>query len=550
MALRLESKKICFSKRIGISKFRHFPRATFYGDALGQDQPRTKAIFSIKWIDARRDFLASVVVFLVALPLCMGIAIASGVPPVSGIITGIVGGLVVGLLAGCPLQVSGPAAGLTVIVFEFIQRFGIAKLGIVVLLAGGIQILAGVLQLGQWFRAVSPAVIQGMLAGIGVLILASQFHVMVGDTPKSSGLENILTIPEAIWKGLVPQEDGDNSHWVAARIGVLTIVAIVIWQFLIPKKFQFIPAPLVGVLIASGEAYIQNLSIDYIEFQDSIFNSIHFLKIEDFSYLLDTSILAVAVAMAFIASAETLLCATAVDQMHSGPRTRYNREMLAQGVGNLLCGLLGALPMTGVIVRSKANIQSGGRTRASAIFHGVWLLLFVGLFPGLLELIPIASLAALLVYTGYTLINVQAVRTLSHYGRGEVVVYVVTLSVIVSTNLLVGVLSGLGVALAKLLYTTQALKVSVDKGTDTNLISIKFSGTATFVSLPKLANVLDEIPMHKEVHLNFDDLRFIDHACLNLLSSWKKFHERQHGKVSVDWDQLESKLLERQTSST
>ena len=205
--------------------------------------------------------------------------------------------------------------------------------------------------------------------------------------------------------------------------------------------------------------------------------------------------------------------------------------------------------MTGVIVRSKANIQSGGRTRASAIFHGVWLLLFVGLFPGILELIPIASLAALLVYTGYTLINVQAVRTLSHYGRGEVVVYVVTLSVIVSTNLLVGVLSGLGVALAKLLYTTQALKVSVDKGTDTNLISIKFSGTATFVSLPKLANVLDEIPMHKEVHLNFDDLRFIDHACLNLLSSWKKFHERQHGKVSVDWDQLESKLLERQTNS-
>ncbi len=507
-----------------------------------------KDMFTMQWVDVRQDFFASVVVFLVALPLCMGIAIASGAPPVSGIITGIVGGLVVGFLAGCPLQVSGPAAGLTVLVFDFIQRFGIAKLGIVVLLAGVIQIVAGILQLGQWFRAVSPAVIQGMLAGIGVIILASQFHVMVGDTPKESTVENILSIPEAIWKGLVPKEGGANPH-LAARIGILTIGSMVLWQFL-PKKFQFIPAPLVGVLVASGEAYIQNLSIDYIEFQDSIVNSIRFLKIEDFSSLLDMSMLAVAVAIAFIASAETLLCATAVDQMHSGPRTRYNREMFAQGVGNLLCGFLGGLPMTGVIVRSKTNIQSGGRTRLSAVFHGIWLLLLVGLFPELLELIPIASLAALLVYIGYTLINVQAIRTLSQYGRGEILVYGVTVLMIVLTNLLVGVLAGLGVALAKLLYTTQTLKVSVEKSTDTKPLSITISGTATFVSLPKLANALDKIPMNKEVHLNIDDLRYIDHACLNLLNSWKKFHETQNGKVSVDWKNLESKLIEHQTTPT
>lgn len=510
-------------------------------------EPQLKNIFTMNWGDVRRDFVASIVVFLVALPLCMGIAIASGAPPVSGIITGIVGGLIVGFLAGCPLQVSGPAAGLTVIVFDFIQRFGIAKLGIIVLLAGGIQILAGFLQLGQWFRAVSPAVIQGMLAGIGVLILASQFHVMVGDTPKGSALENLLTIPAAIWKGLVPQDGGDNSHWVAARIGVLTIVVLVLWQFLVPKRFQFLPAPLVGVLFASGEAYIQNLSIEYIEFRESIFSSINFLRVGDFSFLLDPSILAVAVAMAFIASAETLLCATAVDQMHSGPRTRYNREMLAQGTGNLICGFLGALPMTGVIVRSKANIQSGGRTRASAVLHGVWLLLFVGLFPHILELIPIASVAALLVYTGYTLINVQAVRTLSQYGKGEVFVYGVTLLMIVLTNLLIGVLTGLGVALAKLLYSTQALEVSVNGGTDSKPVSIKLSGTATFVSLPKLANAMEEIPVGKEVHLNFDDLRYIDHACLNLLSSWKKFHS-QNGKVSGDWEKIESKLIEHRTT--
>ncbi|MDX1411658.1 MAG: SulP family inorganic anion transporter, partial [Nitrospirales bacterium] len=331
-----------------------------------------KAIFPVNWGDVGRDFLASIVVFLVALPLCMGIAIASGAPPVSGIITGIVGGLIVGFLAGCPLQVSGPAAGLSVLVFDLIQRFGIAKLGIIVLLAGGIQVLASLLQIGQWFRAVSPAVIQGMLAGIGVLILASQFHVMVGDAPKESGLQNILTIPEAIWKGLVPQEGNADPHWVAARIGMLTIVVIIFWKFLVPQKFQLIPAPLIGVLVASGEAYMQSLPIEYVEFRGSIASSIHFLRMEDFAFLLDPSILSLAIAMAFIASAETLLCATAVDQMHTGPRTRYNREMLAQGTGNLLCGFLGALPMTGVIVRSTANIKSGAQSRASAVFHGVW----------------------------------------------------------------------------------------------------------------------------------------------------------------------------------
>lgn len=495
------------------------------------------------WNDVQRDFLASVVVFLVALPLCMGIAIASGAPPVKGIITGIVGGLVVGLLAGCPLQISGPAAGLTVLVFDMIQRFGTDKLGIVVLVAGAIQILAGFLQLGQWFRAVSPAVIQGMLAGIGVLILASQFHIMIGDMPKENGLENILTIPEAMRKGLIPQEGDDSSHWESARIGILTIAVIILWQFLVPKKFQFIPAPLVGVLVASGVAYVQNLSIDYIEFRGSLSSSIHFLKMEDFAFLLDPSILSMAIAIAFIASAETLLCATAVDQMHSGPRTRYNREMSAQGIGNLLCGFLGALPMTGVIVRSKANIQSGGRTRVSAILHGGWLLFFAGLFPEILELVPIASLAALLVYTGYTLINVQAIRTLSMFGRGEVVVYAVTLVTIVTTNLLIGVLAGFGVALAKLIYSTNTLKVCVDQGTDNKPIFIKFSGAATFVSLPQIANILDDIPLKKDVHLDFDDLRYIDHACINLLVSWKRFHETQNGTVTFDWKKLEDKLL-------
>lgn len=338
----------------------------------------------------RHDFLASVVVFLVALPLCMGIAIASGAPPAAGLITGIVGGLIVGSIAGSPLQVSGPAAGLAVIVYELIQRHGMAAFGVVLLLAGTIQVLAGVLRLGQWFRAVSPAVIHGMLAGIGVLIFASQFHVMVDDAPRGSGLTNIAALPEAVWKGVMPV-DGSNHHRAAA-IGLITIGVIVAWKMLAPKKLQVLPATLLAVAIGTVATAMLGWTIKLVNVPDSIMSSITLPTVEALKGLTDLHLLGAAVGVAFVASAETLLCATAVDKMHNGPRTQYDRELAAQGVGNMICGALGALPMTGVIVRSAANVEAGAKTRTSAILHGAWLLLFVALLPMVLRMIPTASL--------------------------------------------------------------------------------------------------------------------------------------------------------------
>ena len=192
----------------------------------------------------RNDALASVVVFLVALPLCMGIAIASGVPPAAGLVTGIVGGLIVGFFSGAPLQVSGPAAGLSVIVWQLVQTHGVGALGWIVLVAGAVQLVAGLARLGQWFRAVSPAVIHAMLAGIGVLIFASQFHVMVDDAPRGSGLENLLAIPEAVYKGFVPA-DG-SLHFQAAMIGLLTLAVMIGWRPLVPRALRVVPAPLVA----------------------------------------------------------------------------------------------------------------------------------------------------------------------------------------------------------------------------------------------------------------------------------------------------------------
>ena len=197
----------------------------------------------------RRDVLASVVVFLVALPLCMGIAIASGVPPARGLVTGIIGGIVTGFLAGSPLQVSGPAAGLTVLVYELVTTYGVGWLGVAVMGAGVLQWLAGRLGFGRVFQAVSPAVVKGMLAGIGVLIFGSQFHVLVDDKPRKTGLDNLLSIPEAIAKGVAPSTD--TVHHLAAMIGLVALVSIIAWEKFKPKRLDLVPAPLVAVTVAT-----------------------------------------------------------------------------------------------------------------------------------------------------------------------------------------------------------------------------------------------------------------------------------------------------------
>ena len=217
------------------------------------------------------------------------------------------------------------------------------------------------------------------------------------------------------------------------------------------------PAVLLGVASATAVSALLDIPIQRIEVQDNLLSIVHFPSIQMLSHFFDTSILAEALGLAFIASVETLLSASAVDQLHTGPRTRYNRELLAQGVGNMICGFLGSLPMTGVIVRSSANVEAGARTRASAILHGVWLLLFVSLLPSVLRFIPTASLGAVLVYTGYKLMNFGILPELKRHGRGEVVIFQ-TMGTIVFVNLLTGVVLGLVLALAKLLHTTQNLE--------------------------------------------------------------------------------------------
>lgn len=490
------------------------------------------------------DALASVVVFLVALPLCMGVAIASGLPPTAGIITGIIGGIVVGALAGSPLQVSGPAAGLTVLVWQLVQQHGLEMLGMIVLLAGLLQFLAGIFKLGQWFRAVSPAVIHGMLAGIGLLIFASQFHVMFDAKPHGSGVQNLAAIPGAVLDAV---RAGD-AHLVAGEIGLLTIVVIVLWGALAPKRLRVVPAPLLGVLVAVAVAVLFKLNIHYVEVPDNIWSVAILPGLGQFSRLIETPILIGAVSIAFIASAETLLCATAVDQMHQGPRTKYDKELVAQGIGNSICGFLGVLPLTGVIVRSSANVEAGGKTRASAILHGVWLLLLASALPFVLRYIPTASLAAVLVFTGYKLAYPKVVPSLLKFGRGEVFIYLMTIVMIVTTNLLQGVVVGLLLSLIKLLYAFSRLTVRIEDDAEKNRTQLYLSGSATLIRLPQLASELESLRPGTEVHVHFEDLDYIDHACLDLLGNWERQHEATGGSMLIEWDELSWRYHRRRMS--
>lgn len=487
-----------------------------------------------------KDFAASFVVFLVALPLCLGIAVASGMPPEAGLITGILGGLLVGLLSGSPLQVSGPAAGLVVIVFDIHKEHGIAGLALILMLAGLMQAGLGLLRAGQWFRAISPAVVYGMLAGIGILIMAGQFHVVVDDSPKGTGLANILSIPAAIFEGIFPL-DG-SPHEMAAVIGLLTMIVILAWNQYRPPRLKFLPGPLMGLLAAAAVSYSYQLEIRHVTVPDNLLGNLSLPFLAAWPNVFAPKYWLEAAALAFIASAETLLSAAAVDRMTAATgrrelRTDYNRELLAQGAGNFACGLLGALPMTGVIVRSSANVQAGAVSRWSAVLHGAWLLLMVVFFPHILERIPTSALAAVLVLTGWKLISIDHIRRLRDYGWIPLTIYASTLLGVVLFDLLTGVLLGIGLTMAKMLY--KASRVGVRLVTHhSGRCDIYLEGSATFLRLPQLADTLDRVPAGAELHFHFEKLTYLDHSCLDLIQEWRQSHEQNGGKVIVDWQRL------------
>ena len=478
-----------------------------------------------------RDFTASIVVFLVAMPLCMGIAIASGVPPEKGLVTGIIGGIVVGLLAGSPLQVSGPAAGLAVIVFEFVRDNGLSALGPVLVLAGALQFVAGVARLGGVFRAISPAVVHGMLAGIGALIVIGQFHILFDAKPLSNGIDNLAMMPARVL-GLTPFDL--RSTELALMLGLLTIGTMLAWEKLKPARLGLVPGALLGVLAATGVAWGLGLDVARIAVPDSIGAAFALPGGDFLAPLTNGSLIVSAIAIAFIASAETLLSAAAVDRMHDGVRTDYNKELRAQGVGNLLCGVVNALPMTGVIVRSSANVQAGAMTRMSAVMHGVWILGFVALMPFILREVPMAALGGVLVVTGWKLVSIKQVRRLFEvHGFMPALIWVATFTLVVTTDLLTGVLVGLALSALELVPHLRNLRFRVGEQTVGETVRLELEGAATFLGLTRLTNALEQVPVAKPVHVDLDRVHAMDHTTAEMLTEWLARRKQRGNAVTV-----------------
>ncbi|WP_373314553.1 SulP family inorganic anion transporter [Streptomyces longispororuber] len=477
----------------------------------------------------RADFTASVVVFLVAVPLCVGVAVASGVPAELGLVTGIVGGLLTGLLPGSSLQVSGPAAGLTVLVYEAVQEYGLKALGALVLVAGLLQLAMGALKLGRWFRAISVAVVQGMLAGIGLVLIAGQLYALVDAEAPASGLDKLAELPR-----LAADTAGSGDALTAFAVGAGTIAVLVLWPRW-RRAARILPAPLAAVALATLAVFALDLPVAKVEVRGLI-DVVQPPGGDAFSALVEGGALAGALgtvlAFTLIASAESLFSAAAVDRMHDGPRTDYDKELMAQGAGNAVCGALGALPMTAVIVRSSANVRAGARTKASRVLHGVWLLAFAAAFPAALGVIPVATLAGVLVHAGWKLIPVKDFGPLWREHRGEALVLAVTALAIVGTNMFEGVLIGLALAVVKTAWETSHVHLEVDGLEGTGTVRVRVVGNATFLRLPKLLDQLEALPSDRRTHLDLSGLRHLDHACAMALATWAE----RHGTVAADDD--------------
>ncbi|EMS34955.1 Sulfate permease [Mariniradius saccharolyticus AK6] len=493
----------------------------------------TKSVFS----HLSNDLPAGLVVFLVALPLCLGIALASGAPLFSGIIAGVIGGIVIGSLSGSHTSVSGPAAGLTVIVLNAITELGAFNIFLLaVVLAGIIQIVLGVLKAGVIGYYFPTSVIKGMLAGIGIILIIKQIPYAFG-VNETKDLDKYIPFVNDLDAVMALKNLGNQLDVGAIIISAVSIGILVLWDQPIIKKARFskvIPGPLVVVLLGIGINKFFKFVIPslYLNVEDKVilprissvgeFSSLFMMP--DFSQILNADVWLAAVTIGIIASLETLLSLEAADKIDPLKRiSPPNRELLAQGTGNIINGLIGGLPVTAVIVRSSANVTAGSRTKLSAIFHGFLLFASVIFIPGLLNLIPLACLAAVLIMVGYKLAKVSLFRTQAKLGWDQFLPFIITILGIVLFDLLIGIGLGMGVAMVFILLrnfqNSYLLEESKEEQGDT--VRIVLSEEVSFLNKGALIKALDDIPDGKHVIIDGSNSKVIDYDVLEVIENFK-----------------------------
>jgi len=496
---------------------------------------RTIKYYRIIWL--RHDLPAGLSVFLVALPLCLGIALASGAPLYAGLLSGIVGGLLVGLISGSQLAVSGPAAGLTTLVAASIFSLGDYKVFLLaVIVAGFFQLLLGILKLGVIANYFPSSVIKGMLAAIGIILISKQIPLALGyDQPDfwTSGFIRLFSLSS------FRESIGNFNHHIskgAISVTVISLIVLVILQLPSSKKIKVIPAPLVVVVIGiitniiftSAVADFSLKQSQLVNIPSNIFSNISF---PDFTRLFsNTEIWKDGIFIGLLATLETLLCIEAIDKLDKRNRiTPVNRELIAQGVGNITCGLLGGIPITAVVVRGAANVDAGARTKLSAFTHGAFLLLAVLLVPFLLNKIPYASLSAILLITGYNLTKPKLYRNMWSLGWKQFVPFLLTIIVILSTDLLIGVSIGLLISVYFIVRNNFKAEYKITKKTLRGIETeyIKLNSNVTFLNKVNLRKSLDEVPEYSVLTIDGSDCNFIDYDILEIISEYEnKAHDK------------------------
>jgi MFS superfamily sulfate permease-like transporter len=477
----------------------------------------------------RHDLPSSLVVFLVALPLSLGIAIASNAPVLAGLIAAIVGGIIAGSLGGSPLQVSGPAAGLTVVVADLISDFGWGITCLITAAAGVLQILLGLSRVARAALAISPVVVHAMLAGIGITIALQQAHVLLGGKSKSTAWHNLIGLPGQII----------GAHRPGALLGALVIVILIGWRWA-PARLRFVPGPLVAIVAVTVISLVFPFHVRRIEIDESPLNALRLPAIPHGNW---GAVAIGVITVTLIASVESLLSAVSVDRMHNGPRTDFNRELIGQGTANFVSGTIGGLPVTGVIVRSSTNVNAGAKSRASSIMHGVWILLFTVPFAELVEQIPTAALAGLLIVIGIQLLKPAHIETAMKHG--DLAVYIVTAVCVVFLNLLQGVMIGLALAIALTAWRVIRVRVSATPVGAEWRVAIE-GPACTFLALPRLTRVLASIPTGTVVTVDIS-AQYLDHAAHQAITDWQRQYEATGGTVRIEGFSETGHLTRRRT---
>lgn len=500
----------------------------------------------------RTEIVSGFIVFLIALPLCLGISLASGVPPMAGIITAVVGGLLISRINGSFVTINGPAAGLIVVILGAVEGLGQGDpmagyrgMLAAVVVSGIILFVLGRLKAGKLGDFFPSSAVHGMLAAIGVIILAKQIHVAMGVKPEGKEPLSLLAeIPHSIV----------NMNPEVAVIGLVSLLIMAILPMIKNKYVTMIPAPMVVVLIGIAlgkwfdlEHEHRYLFLDGHEYAlgpkflvtlpERVLDGITF---PDFSKMLTMPFLAAVISITLVQGIESLLSAKAVDKLDPWKRhSDLNKDMSAIGAGSAIAGLIGGLPMIAEIVRSSANVNSGGRTGWSNFFHGIFLLVFVAVFPTLIHSIPLAALAAILMYTGYRLASPQNFKHTLHIGREQLAIFITTLVVTLATDLIIGVLSGILLKLLLHMGRGASLRslfrpeVTVNYESLADQYVMDVHNVVIFSNYLALKKQLDTIPAGKDILVNFENAKLVDHTVMENLNAYKERYERAGGTMTL-----------------